>query len=53
MTSDHLFPILESEADSELLVQVGALLSVGNVPDPVLRPSGWGGSQLSANRMEA
>ena len=36
MTSDHLYPILESEADSDLLVQVGALLSVGNVPESIL-----------------
>ena len=36
MTSDHLFPILESEADSDLLVQVGALLSIGNVPESIL-----------------
>ena len=37
MTSDHLFPIFESEADSDLLVQVGALLSIGNVPETILK----------------
>ena len=36
MTSDHLFPILESEADSKLFVQVCALLAVGNVPDEII-----------------
>ena len=36
MTSDHLFPIMENEADSDLLVQVGALLSIGNVPESIL-----------------
>ena len=36
MTSDHLFPILESEADSDLFVQVSALLSIGNVPESIL-----------------
>ena len=43
MTADHSFPILESEGDSELLVQVAALLSVGNVPETVLKATrlGW------------
>ena len=36
MTSNHLFPILESEEDSELFVQVCALLAVGNVPDEII-----------------
>ena len=34
MTSDHLFPVLESE--SQLFAQVGALLAIGNVPAPIL-----------------
>ena len=42
MTSDHLFLILESEADSDLLVQVGALLSIGNVPESILKAIRWG-----------
>ena len=36
MTADHLFSILESEADSELLVQVASKLAVGDVPDEVI-----------------
>ena len=36
VTLDHLFPLLESEADSQLFAQVGVLLSVGNVPEPIL-----------------
>ena len=36
MTSDHLFPVLESEADSQLFAQVGSLLATGNVPAPIL-----------------
>ena len=36
MTSDHLFPILESEADSELFVQVCALLAVENVLEEII-----------------
>ena len=36
MTADHLFSILESEADSELLVQVAFKLAVGDVPDEVI-----------------
>ena len=36
MTVDHLFSILESEADSELLVQVASKLAVGDVPDEVI-----------------
>ena len=35
MTSDHLFPV-QSEADSQLFAQVGALLAIGNVPAPIL-----------------
>ena len=33
---DHLFPVLESEADSQLFAQVGVLLATGNVPAPIL-----------------
>ena len=36
MTADHLFSILDSEADSELLVQVASKLAVGDVPDEVI-----------------
>ena len=36
MTSDHLFPVLESEVASELLSQVASLLSVGQVPHTIL-----------------
>ena len=32
MTSDHFFHVLEREADSQLLAQVGSCLAVGNVP---------------------
>ena len=33
---EHLFCILESEADSELLVQAASKLAVGDVPDEVI-----------------
>ena len=36
MTSDHLFPVLEREADSQLLAKVGSCLAVGNVPDEII-----------------
>ena len=36
MTSDHLFPLLSHERDSELLVQVGSLLARGDVPDVII-----------------
>ena len=37
MTSDHLFPVLESEGDSERLVEVVAsLLAVGRVPEEII-----------------
>ena len=36
VTADHLFPILESEADSELLVQVASKLAVVDVPEEVI-----------------
>ena len=35
MTSDHLFPLLESDHDSDLFCQVG-LLATGNIPKEVL-----------------
>ena len=35
-TADHLFTILESEVDSELLVQNASKLAVGDVPDEVI-----------------
>ena len=37
MTSDHLFPLLSSEGDSELFAQVGSLLANGNVPDTIIQ----------------
>ena len=36
MTSDHLFPVLESDVESELFVQVSSLLAVGNVPEEII-----------------
>ena len=36
MTSDHLFPVLESEGDSESLAKVASMLAVGNVPDEII-----------------
>ena len=37
MTSDHLFPVLESDRASDLLTEVAGLLSVGRVPDAFLQ----------------
>ena len=37
MTSDHLFPVLESDRASDLLTEVAGLLSVGQVPDAILQ----------------
>ena len=36
MTADHLFPILESEVDSGMFVQVASRLAVGDVPEEVV-----------------
>ena len=36
VTSDHLYPVLESEAASELLTQVASLFAVGQVPHHIL-----------------
>ena len=36
MTSDHLFPVLESDVESDLFVQVNSLLAVGNVPEEII-----------------
>ena len=36
MTSDHLFPVLENEGDSERLVEVASLLAVGRVPEEII-----------------
>ena len=36
MTSNHLFPFLESDHDSDLFSQVGSLLATGNIPTEVL-----------------
>ena len=36
MTADHLFSIFESQADSELLVQVASKVAVGDVPNEVI-----------------
>ena len=53
MTSDHLFPLLENEGDSERLAEVASLLAVGRVPDEIIealrlgrltalsKPDGW------------
>ena len=38
MTSDHLFPVLENECDSDLLCRVASLFAVGQVPDSILEP---------------
>ena len=35
MTSDHLFPVLENEGDSDLFVRVASLLASGNVPPAI------------------
>ena len=35
MTSDHLFPVLENEGDSERLVEVASLLAVDRVPEEI------------------
>ena len=43
MTSDHLFPLLSHERDSELLVQVGSLWATGDVPDVIIEAIGWAG----------
>ena len=37
MTSDHLFPVLENEGDSDLFVRVGSLLASGNVPPAIVQ----------------
>ena len=36
MTSDHLFPVLESEATSELFTHLASLPAVGQAPDVIL-----------------
>ena len=36
MTSDHLFPVLESDVESELFVQVSSVLAVGSVPEEII-----------------
>ena len=33
---DHLFPVLESDVESALFVQVSSLLAVGNVPEEII-----------------
>ena len=35
MTADHLFPILDSEADSELLATVASIMAQGVIPDDI------------------
>ena len=42
LTSDYLFPVLESEADSQLFAQVGSLLAIGKVFAPILEGIGLG-----------
>ena len=36
MTSDHLFPVLENEGDSQRVVEVAFLLAVGRVPEEII-----------------
>ena len=36
MTSDNVLPVLESDTDSELFVQVDSLLAVVNVPEEII-----------------
>ena len=36
MTADHLFPILENERDSMLLVEMASSLATGNVPSEII-----------------
>ena len=36
MTSDHLFPVLENEGDSERLAEVASLLAAGRVPNEII-----------------
>ena len=36
MTSDHLFPVLENEGDSQRLVEVASLFAVGRVPEEIV-----------------
>ena len=52
MTSDHLYPVLGSEAASELLTQVASLFAVGQVPQDIWRPLGWVVSQHFRNQTE-
>ena len=35
MTSDHLFPLLESDHDSDLFCRAGSLVATGNIPTEV------------------
>ena len=42
MTSDHLFPLLEGEIDSELFTRVGSLLAVARVPHVILEATKLG-----------
>ena len=42
MTSDHLFPLLESERDSVMFAEFAQLLAVADVPHQVLRILGLG-----------
>ena len=47
MTSDHLFPVLESEGDSESFVKVASMLAVGNVPDEIIEATRLGDCEES------
>ena len=42
MTSDHLFPLLESDHDSDLCCQVGSRLATGNILTEVLEGLSFG-----------
>ena len=46
MTADHLFPILDSEADSELLATVASIMAQEVIPDEAIAGIGLG--QLTA-----
>ena len=53
MTSDHLFPLLESDHDSDLFCQVGSLLATGNIPTEALEGLRLGRFNACARMMGA
>ena len=52
MTSDHLFPVLENEGDSELLCRVASLLSVGQVPEVILEAIRLGKRMTALSKLD-